>query len=97
MPKRNNNLSESIYPLVSVQRFQPLKCDVNTRQLDELAIYMKYVESVLGEKPTEGEVVAGALVQLFKLDLGFQEWKDRSLNADANAHKTPGPTPSSRG
>ena len=97
MPKRNNNLSESTYPLVIVQRFQPLKCDVNTRQLDELAIYMKYVESVLGEKPTEGEVVAGALVQLFKLDLGFQEWKDRSLKNDGNAHRTTELTPSSRG
>ena len=97
MPKRNNNLSESTYPLVSVQRFQPLKCDVNTRQLDELAIYMKYVESVLGEKPTEGEVVAAALVQLFKLDLGFQEWKDRSLKPDGNAHRTTDLTPSSRG
>ena len=72
MPKRNNNHSETTIPLVSVQRFQPLKCDVNTRQLDELAVYMRYVESVGGEKPTEGEVVGVALVQLFKLDRGFQ-------------------------
>jgi hypothetical protein len=97
MPRRNNNLPETTYPLVSVQRFQSLKCDVNTRQLDELAIYMKYVESVAGDKPTEGEVVAAALVQLFKVDRGFQEWKDRSLKTDGNSHRTTEMTPSSRG
>src|SRR5262249_27413296 len=97
MPKRNNNHSETTIPLVSVQRFQPLKCDVNTRQLDELAVYMRYVESVGGEKPTEGEVVGVALVQLFKLDRGFQEWKDRSVKADGNAHRTTEPAPATRG
>jgi hypothetical protein len=97
MPKRNNNHSETTIPLVSVQRFQPLKCDVNTRQLDELAVYMRYVESVGGEKPTEGEVVGVALVQLFKLDRGFQEWKDRSVKADGNSHRTTEPTPATRG
>ena len=97
MPKRNNNLSETTIPLVSVQRFQPIKCDVNTRQLDELAVYMRYVESVGGEKPTEGEVVGVALVQLFKLDRGFQEWKDRSVKADGNTHRTAEPMPATRG
>lgn len=97
MPKRNNNESETTIPLVSVQRFQPLKCDVNTRQLDELAVYMRYVESVGGEKPTEGEVVGVALVQLFKLDRGFQEWKDRSAKADGNSHRTAEPAPATRG
>jgi hypothetical protein len=76
--KRGNNQAESNYPLVNVQRYQSLKCDVNTRQLDELARYIAYVEEVNGDKPTEGEVVGAALVQLFKLDRGFQKWKDRS-------------------
>ena len=81
MSRRANNLPESNYPLVSVQRFQSLKCDVNTRQLDELAKYISYVESASGDKPTEGEVVGAALTELFKLDRGFQKWKDgpRSL------------------
>ena len=97
MTRRNNNPSETAYPLVSVHRFQALTCDVNTRQLDELAIYMKYVESLLGEKPTEGEVVGAALVQLFKLDRGFQGWKDRSPDAVGKAHRTTALTPASRG
>ena len=97
MPKRNNNHSETTIPLVSVQRFQPLKCDVNTRQLDELAVYMRYVESVGGEKPTEGEVVGVALVQLFKLDRGFQEWKDRLVKPDTNARRTVEPSTPARG
>jgi len=43
MSRRANNLPDGNYPLVSVQRFQSLKCDVNTRQLDELAKYISYV------------------------------------------------------
>lgn len=97
MPRRNNDHSETAIPLVTVQRFQSLKCDVNTRQLEELAVYMNYVESVGGEKPTEGEVVGVALVQLFKLDRGFQEWKDRSVKTDASTHRALESTPSSRG
>jgi hypothetical protein len=46
MSKRANNLQETNYPLVSVQRFQSLKCDVNTRQVEELARYVSYVESI---------------------------------------------------
>ena len=76
MNKRANNLPDNDYPLVSVQRFQSLKCDVNARQLDELARYISYVESASGEKPTEGEVIGVALAELFKLDRGFQKWKD---------------------
>ena len=76
MNKRANNSPDNDYPLVSVQRFQSLKCDVNTRQLDELARYISYVESASGEKPTEGEVIGVALSELFKLDRGFQKWKD---------------------
>jgi hypothetical protein len=64
-----------------------LKCDVNTRQLDELLQYISYVESVVGDKPTEGEVVGAALSELFKLDRGFQKWKERSGNPDTGAHK----------
>ena len=66
MSRRANNLPESNYPLVCVQRFQSLKCDVNTRQLDELAKYISYVEAASGDKPTEGEVVGAALTELFK-------------------------------
>ena len=76
MSKRANNLQETNYPLVSVQRFQSVKCDVNTRQVEELARYISYVESATGEKPTEGEVIGVALSELFKLDRGFQRWKD---------------------
>src|SRR5438874_1738643 len=87
MSKRANNLQENNYPLVSVQRFQSMKCDVNTRQLDELAKYISYVESVSGDKPTEGEVVGAALTELFKLDRGFQRWRDRSQKLDAPSPK----------
>ena len=87
MSRRANNLPESNYPLVCVQRFQSLKCDVNTRQLDELAKYISYVEGASGDKPTEGEVVGAALTELFKLDRGFQKWKDRSQKPDASSHK----------
>jgi hypothetical protein len=87
MSKRANNLAEGNYPLVSVQRFQSLKCDVNTRQLDELAKYIAYVEQANGEKPTEGEVVGAALVELFKLDRGFQKWKDRSQKPDEGSSR----------
>ena len=87
MSRRANNLQEGNYPLVSVQRFQSLKCDVNTRQLDELAKYISYVESASGEKPTEGEVVGAALTELFRLDRGFQKWKDRSQKPDASSVK----------
>ena len=76
MSKRANNLQEANYPLVSVQRFQSVKCDVNTRQVEELARYINYVESATGEKPTEGEVIGVALSELFKLDRGFQKWKE---------------------
>ena len=76
MSKRANNLQETNYPLVSVQRFQSVKCDVNTRQVEELARYISYVESATGERPTEGEVIGVALSELFKLDRGFQRWKD---------------------
>jgi hypothetical protein len=82
MSKGGKNQAEKDYPLVNVQRFQSLKCDVNTRQLDELAKYIAYVEDVKGDKPTEGEVVGAALVELFKLDRGFQRWKDRSPKPD---------------
>jgi hypothetical protein len=87
MSRRANCLQETDYPLVSVQRFQSLKCDVNTRQLDELAKYIGYVESATGDKPTEGEVVGAALAELFKLDRGFQKWKDRSPKPDTSLHK----------
>ena len=81
MNKRANNLQESNYPLVSVQRFQAVKCEVNTRQVEELARYISYVESVTGEKPTDGEVIGVALSELFKLDRGFQRWKEGVENA----------------
>ena len=81
MSKRANNLQDTNYPLVSVQRFQSLKCDVNTRQVEELARYISYVESAAGEKPTEGEVIGVALSELFKLDRGFQKWKEGFENA----------------
>ncbi len=81
MSKRANNLQETNYPLVSVQRFQSVKCDVNTRQVEELARYISYVESATGEKPTEGEVIGVALSELFKLDRGFQRWKEGLENA----------------
>src|SRR5438034_8640999 len=87
MSRRANNLPEGNYPLVSVQRFQSLKCDVNTRQLDELAKYIGYVEAATGDKPTEGEVVGAALAELFKLDRGFQRWKERSQKPDGSPHK----------
>ena len=87
MSKRGTNPAESNYPLVSVQRFQLLKCDVDTRRLDELAKYISYVESVNGDKPTEGEVVGAALAELFKLDRGFQKWKDRLQKTDASSHR----------
>lgn len=87
MSRRTNSPQESNYPLVSVQRFQSLKCDVNTRQLDELAKYISYVESVSGDKPTEGEVVGAALTELFNLDRGFQKWKDRSRKPDTSSDK----------
>lgn len=76
MSKRANNTQESHYPLVSVQRFQSVKCEVNTRQVEELGRYISYVESVTGEKPTDGEVIGVALSELFKLDRGFQRWKE---------------------
>jgi hypothetical protein len=91
MSRRTNSLPEANYPLVNVQRFQSLKCDVNTRQVDELANYIGYVESVTGDKPTEGEVVGAALVELFKLDRGFQKWKDRSQKPDSSSHKSSEP------
>ena len=88
MSKRANNLQETNYPLVSVQRFQSLKCDVNTRQVEELARYISYVESASGEKPTEGEVIGVALSELFKLDRGFQRWKE-GLENDTPRPKAP--------
>jgi hypothetical protein len=86
MKTRRGNGAEANYPLVSVQRFQSLKCEVHTKQLEELANYVEYVESALGEKPTEGEVVGAALSELFKLDKGFQKWKERPQKSDG--HKT---------
>ena len=94
MNKRANNLQDNDYPLVSVQRFQSLKCDVNTRQLDELARYITYVESAAGEKPTEGEVIGVALSELFKLDRGFQKWKD---GVESGASRTKGSVSHSAG
>ncbi len=91
MSRRTNNLPETNYPLVSVQRFQSLKCDVNTRQLEELANYIGYVESATGDKPTDGEVVGTALAELFKLDRGFQKWKDRSQKPDASSNRVADP------
>jgi|SRR5260370_36769255 hypothetical protein len=89
MSRRTNNLPESNYPIVNVQRFQSLKCDVNTRQLQELGQYVSYVDSVTGDKPTEGEVVGAALAELFKLDRGFQKWKEQAAQKpDARVHKT---------
>ena len=87
MSRRGNNLQETTYPLVNVQRFQSLKCDVNTRQLEELADYVGYVEAASGDKPTDGEVVGAALAQLFKLDRGFQKWKERSQKSDPTTQK----------
>src|SRR5262245_29063492 len=87
MNRRANSQPDGNYPLVSVQRFQSLQCDVNTRQLDELLQYINYVESVVGDKPTEGEVVGAALSELFKLDRGFQKWKERSEKSDSGPHK----------
>jgi hypothetical protein len=91
MSRRGSNLQETTYPLVNVQRFQSLKCEVNTRQLEELARYIGYVESASGDKPTEGEVVGAALAQLFKLDRGFQKWKDQPQKPDQTSHKTADP------
>jgi len=76
MSKRGNSPQDANYPLVSVQRFQPLQCEVNVRQLEELAQYIRYVESAGGEKPTEGEVIGVALAELFKLDQGYLKWRE---------------------
>jgi hypothetical protein len=69
--------TDTLYPLVNVQRFQSVTCEVNTRQLEELGNYIEYVRSMTNEKPTEGEVIGAALTELFKLDKGFQKWKER--------------------
>jgi len=87
MSRRASNTQETVYPLVSVQRFQPLKCDVNVRQLEQLANYVAYVQSATGDKPTEGEVVGAALAELFRLDRGFQKWKERSHKPDSSSHR----------
>ena len=87
--KTRGNGTEANYPLVSVQRFQSLKCEVYTRQLEELATYIEYVESAAGEKPTEGEVVGAALAELFKLDKGFQKWKERPQKSDLHRATDP--------
>jgi hypothetical protein len=87
MNRRTNSQTEGSYPLVSVQRFHSLKCDVDTRQLDELTKYIAYVEEVNGDKPTEGEVVGAALAELFKLDRGYQKWKDRAQKPDTSSHR----------
>ena len=83
MSKRANNPQDTNYPLVSVQRFQPITCDVNVRQLEELGQYIRYVESASGEKPTEGEVIGVALAELFKLDQGYVRWKEGAGTAIA--------------
>ncbi|MGH9763034.1 MAG: hypothetical protein ACREDR_33925 [Blastocatellia bacterium] len=93
MAKRTNGETESGYPIVSVQRFQPLKCEVNTCQLDELTRYIRYVESATGDKPTEGEVVGAALAELFKLDRGFQKWREQADKQDTGANKGPDISP----
>lgn len=93
MSRRASNLPEANYPLVNVQRFQSLKCDVNTRQLEELANYIGYVESATGDKPTEGEVVGAALAALFKLDRGFQKWKEQSNKSDVSSRRATEPPP----
>jgi hypothetical protein len=82
MAKRTNGEADSTYPLVSVQRFQSLKCEVNTRQLEELTHYIRYVETATGDKPTEGEVVGAALAELFKMDRGFQKWREQSERSE---------------
>jgi hypothetical protein len=94
MRKRTTNSLEASYPLVNVQRFQSLKCEVDKRQLEELAEYIRYVETVssAGEKPTEGEVVGVALAELFKLDRGFQDWKE-SQESHGARHRTPASQP----
>src|SRR5215470_10491051 len=87
MSRRTNNVAESTYPIVNVQRFQSIQCDVNTRQVEELGHYTNYVESVGGEKPTEGEVFGTALAELFKLDRGFQKWKEQHQQHHVRADK----------
>ena len=96
MSRRTNNVAESGYPIVTVQRFQSIKCDVNTRQLEELGQYIAYVESVGGEKPTDGEVVGAALAELFKLDRGFQKWKEQHHKPDVRADKAPEMAPKTK-
>jgi len=49
--------------------------------------HISYVDLASGDKPTEGEVVGAALTELFKLDRGFQKWKERSQKPDASSHK----------
>lgn len=93
MSRRASNLQESNYPLVNVQRFHSLKCEVNTRQLEELANYISYVESATGDQPSEGEVVGAALAALFKLDRGFQKWKERSQKPEKSSDKANEPGP----
>jgi len=88
MSKRTHNLPETTYPIVNVQRFQTLKCEVDARRLDELARYISYVESVTRDKPTEGEVVGAALTELFKLDRGFQKWKDEGNKPDTSHQRS---------
>lgn len=80
MNRRANSQPDANYPLVSVQRFQSLKCDVNTRQLDELAKYISYVESASGDKPTEGEVVGAALTDSSSWTGAFRSGKRGSIN-----------------
>lgn len=79
MPNKRTT-DQKDYPLVSVIRikYQTLKCDVDVRQLEGMANYIAYVEQVTGEKPTQGEIVGAALEHLFKLDVGFQRWRDQA-------------------
>ncbi|SRR6266705_1754905 len=86
MNRRASNRPENNCRLVSVHRLRKLGCYVNTRQLDELANYIGYVESLTGDKPTEGEVVGAALAELFNLDRGFRSGRTGPQEPDSSSH-----------
>jgi hypothetical protein len=87
MSRKANSTKNNNQPLVRVQRFDSIQCQVDTRQIEELSSYIDYVNSVTRMKPTEGEVISAALEHLFKLDEGYQQWKEGSHRPDGRLQR----------
>lgn len=71
MSKPNRN---PVLQFEHVER-RPLRAQLDSRVLDDLDAYGKYILAQTGHEPTPDEIAEKALAKVFNSDIGFRDWQ----------------------